>query len=208
MMHAVALPALSGHSNLYRRSPLWPEPPCRLLGLPTTTPVGASDDFQQVPARVFEIYAPAAVVVVDFPGSRTPWVGPVGKAAGSNARMNLVKFRFAHHERVVLRSDLLVAVHEINVDAIGRYDDLEGAPFLGRWQVQDVSKKRGRSLAVSGPNDGMVEFDAHLHLLTLYDGDSISALVERAAESGDSDSHRNQHQYKHCDRIVVQIGKV
>ena len=35
-----------------------------------------------------------------------------------------------------------------------------------------------------------------------------TALVERATESRDSDSHRKQHQDKHRDCIVVQVGKV
>jgi hypothetical protein len=35
-----------------------------------------------------------------------------------------------------------------------------------------------------------------------------TVLVERATESRDGDSHRNQHQHKHRDCIVVQVGKV
>ena len=55
-----------------------------------------------MPARVFEVDAAAAIVVVDLALLTLAGVGPEVEAAGLDAGEDLVEFGFAHQERIVL----------------------------------------------------------------------------------------------------------
>src|SRR5262245_23154867 len=113
-----------------RQRPRDARPPHLSSRFPTAAAVGPRDDFQQVAARVLEIDAPPAVVTVDLPCLGPRRIGPMGEAPFLHAAEDLVELRFAHEESVVLRPDLPLLVHEIDVDAVCRGDDLEGSPFL------------------------------------------------------------------------------
>src|SRR5262249_39153249 len=116
-------------SIVFSRS-AWRRPTRSASGLPATAAVGARDDFQQVAARVLEVDAASAVVTVDLARLGLRRVSPVGVALLFDAGEDLVELGLAHEERVVLRPDLGLLVHEIDVDAVCRGDDLKGAPFL------------------------------------------------------------------------------
>src|SRR5262249_41879286 len=79
----------------------------------------------------------------------------------------------------------------------------KGPHFLGGDRFNMSARKVAEALL--SRDQTMVWLKSTLTLHS-YDGDR-SALVERAAESADCDSHRNQHQHKQRDRIVVQIRK-
>jgi hypothetical protein len=115
-------------------------------GVPPTTAVGARNNFQQVAAWIFEIKASAAVVTVDLAQLGARRIGPVGKVALSNTRKDLVKLRFAHQESIVLCSDLVFAIHEIDVDAVRRCDDLEGAPLRGGGRFNMSARNAAEAL--------------------------------------------------------------
>ena len=77
----------------------------RVLKSPLFGPiaVGLGNDFHQVPVRVVEIDAAAAVAMVDFAGTLTPRRRVVLDAAGADARQRRIELRLADEEREVLR---------------------------------------------------------------------------------------------------------
>src|SRR5262249_50709718 len=134
--------------------------------LPPAAAIWAGNDFQQMAARVLEIDAASAVVMVDLPRLGPRRIGPMGEALFFHAGEDLVELRLAHQESVVLRPDLALLVHKIDVDPVCGRDDLERSPFFRCREAQHASKERRRSLAVTRPDNSVVEFDTHGRLVT------------------------------------------
>src|SRR5437764_8112155 len=92
--------------------------------------------------RVIEIDPAAAVAVVDLAGALSTRSGVLPNTAGADPHECGVEFRLADEERVVLRPELL-AIGEIERDAVRGSDRHEMAPFRPGFQVQNVGEKFG-----------------------------------------------------------------
>src|SRR5258708_5342424 len=86
------------------------------------TAVRLGDDLEEVAARLFEVNAAAAVVVVDLALLLLHRIGPVVDALLLDAAEDLVELLLADEERVVLLLDLVVGVAEIERHAVGEHD--------------------------------------------------------------------------------------
>src|SRR5215467_11809180 len=82
--------------------------PPRFPGSVSMTAIGAGDDFEQMPVRVFEIDAAAAVVVVDLSRVLLERIRPVLEASLADAPEHAVEIVLPDEEGVVLRSDVAV----------------------------------------------------------------------------------------------------
>jgi hypothetical protein len=67
--------------------------------------IGARDDLEHVPIGIFEIYAAAAVVMVDLVRPRFPRVCPVGYPLIANSGECCVKFALLDQKCIVLHRD-------------------------------------------------------------------------------------------------------
>src|SRR5262249_39684821 len=122
--------------------------------------VGLGDKLHQMTARIIEINAPAAVALVDLAGPLAARGGVVPDAAGADARQRRVELRLADEERVVLRAEIL-AIGEIERDAVGGADRHEMAPLRAGLQIQDVGEEFGRGPPVPRRDDRVIERDTH-----------------------------------------------
>ena len=124
--------------------------------------VRRGDDLEEVAARILEVHAAAAVVMVDLALLLLRRVGPVVEAALFDAAEDLVELLLAHEERVVLRFGLVVRVAEIERHAVRELDGEEiGAERLRRRQSEELSEKLRRRALVAHVDDGVVELDGH-----------------------------------------------
>src|SRR6059058_3680257 len=89
---------------------------------PNSSTIWTGDDLQEVPARLFEVHAAAAVVVVDFSLLPLRRIGPVVHAAFLDAAEDGVELFLADEERVVLLLDLVVGVAEVERHVVGELD--------------------------------------------------------------------------------------
>src|SRR5215203_5226083 len=80
--------------------------------------VRASDDLEEVTARILPVHAPAAVVGVELTGPAPAWIGPVRQVPPLDAPEDLVKLGLGDQERVVLGVDRAVIVGEVEGDLI------------------------------------------------------------------------------------------
>jgi hypothetical protein len=67
---------------------------CPISRVPTTAPIGAGDDLEEMTVRIFEIDAPAAIVVIDLALFRLRGVGPIPQTPPMNPRENPVELLF------------------------------------------------------------------------------------------------------------------
>src|SRR5204863_8974853 len=82
-------------------------------------------------------------------------------AVGADERERRVEHRLADEERIVLRPEIL-AIGEIERDAVRGADRREMAPFRTSLQIENVGKKFGGGPSVPRREDRVIEFDAHL----------------------------------------------
>src|SRR5438105_6496223 len=87
--------------------------------------VRARDDLEEVAARVLEVHAAAAVVVVDLALLALARIRPVVEPALLDAAEDLVELLLADEERVVLLLDLVIGVAEIERHAVRELDGEE-----------------------------------------------------------------------------------
>src|SRR5437773_842870 len=104
-------------------------------------------------------FAAITVLLLDVRHLGESWHLPV--AAGADARERRVELRHADEERIVLRREIL-AIGEIERDAVRGADRREMAPFRTSLQIETVGKKFGGGPSVPRRVDRVIEFDAHL----------------------------------------------
>src|SRR5204863_907598 len=107
-----------------------------------------------------EIDPAAAVAVVDLAGPLAPGGGVVPYPAGADARQRRIELRLTDKEGVMLRPELL-AIGEIERDAVRGSDRHEMAPFRPGFQVQNVGEKFGGGPFVPRRDDRVIELDTH-----------------------------------------------
>src|SRR4029077_19620815 len=100
--------------------------------------------------------------MIDLTSLRLRRIGPIGKRLLADPAKDFIELSLADEEGIVLRGDLAVGIHEIDVDAVGGRDHEERPPPLRSRQAQDFSQKRRRCFAVSGPYNGVIEINRHL----------------------------------------------
>src|SRR5271166_745221 len=123
--------------------------------------VWAGDQLEQVPVRVVEIDAAAAIEVVDLTGPLAPEIRIVLDAGGADTGKGGVELGFADEEGVVLGAEAL-CVGKIEGDPVACLDRHEVAPFGSRLQIQDVAEELGGSPFVLRRDDRVVQLDTHL----------------------------------------------
>src|SRR5271163_5332932 len=99
--------------------------------------VWAGDQLEQMPVRVVEIDAAAAIEVVDLAGPLASEIRVMLDAGGADTGECGVEFGVANQKGVVLRAKAL-GVGKIEGDSVARLDRDEVAPFRCRLEVQDV----------------------------------------------------------------------
>ena len=129
--------------------------------IPAAAAVRASDDFQEVPARILEIETAPTVVLIGLTRLRLRRIGPVGKRPFANPAKNFVELFLVDKEGIVLRGDLAVGIHEIDIDAVVGRDHEERPPSPRSRQAKDLGQERRRCFAVFGPHDGVIEINGH-----------------------------------------------
>src|SRR5260370_40031057 len=111
--------------------------------------------------RVVEIDAGAAIAMVDLAGTLAARRGVMLDALGADAGIRGVELFFADEECIVLRPEIL-AVGEIEGDAVGGAHRGEMAPLGPGFEVEDVGEEFGRGPSVLRRDDRVVELDTHL----------------------------------------------
>jgi hypothetical protein len=86
--------------------------------IPAAAALRASDDFQEVPVGILEIETTPTVVIIDLTRLCLRRIGPVGKRPFANPSKNFVELFLVDEEGIVLRGDLAVGIHEIDIDAV------------------------------------------------------------------------------------------
>src|SRR5271166_1164937 len=123
--------------------------------------VWAGDQLEQMPVRVVEIDAAAAIEVVDLAGPLASEIRVMLDAGGADTGECGVEFGVANQKGVVLRAKAL-GVGKIEGDSVARLDRDEVAPFRSRLEVQDVGQELGGSPFVLRGDDRVVQLDSHL----------------------------------------------
>ena len=108
-----------------------------------------------MPVRVVEIDAAAAVALIDLARPLATGRRVVPDAAGADARERRVELRLADEERIVLRPEIL-AIGEIERDAVRGADRREMAPFRTSLQIENVGKKFGGGPSVPRRDDRVI----------------------------------------------------
>jgi hypothetical protein len=84
-----------------------------------------------VAIRVLEIDATPAVVVINLTFLGSCRIGPEGKASFLNSPKDLIELRFTNKKRIVLRRDLAILVHEVDIYSVLSRDDLKRPQCVG-----------------------------------------------------------------------------
>src|SRR3546814_20031502 len=96
--------------------------PCRSASKASRTPaaaaVGPGDDLEEMPVRILEIEAAAAVVAIDLSRLRLPGIGPVGKLPVAAPTAYPVEFGFADQEGVVLWRNFALGIHDVEIGGV------------------------------------------------------------------------------------------
>src|SRR5688500_13105291 len=99
--------------------------------------VGTGEDLEEMPARVLEVNAPAAEVMIDLARLLLPRIGPVLEAPLLDASEDGVELGLAHEEGVMLHLDVhAIAAQEIERNLVADFHDVERAEALGRRQAE------------------------------------------------------------------------
>src|SRR3546814_20670852 len=111
--------------------------PCRSASKASRTPaaaaVGPGDDLEEMPVRILEIEAAAAVVAIDLSRLRLPGIGPVGKLPVADPTEYPVEFGFADQEGVVLWRHFALGIHVVEIcDLLGGAHVKRPPPPRGR----------------------------------------------------------------------------
>ena len=114
-----------------------------------------------MPVGVEEVRPTPSIAVVELPGLGPAGIGPVLQTPGADAAEDLVEFRIADEEGVVLRGDGPVGSGEVKADAIGDFYGSEMSEVPGDRQPQHVGKEGGGLVPLAGVHDGVVELDGH-----------------------------------------------
>ena len=114
------------------------------------------------------VHTPAAVVVVDLVCSSEVWLGVVLDTAFHESPVDVVEVGFRDEERVVLRMYRLVVgdLGEIESGTVLDRYRKEGAEAARRGQTHDLAEESSGLLRVTGMNDGVVERNRHVHILS------------------------------------------
>ena len=110
---------------------------------------------------VLEIQAAAVVPVVDHPRPALARICPVRQPLVPDAAKCRVEFLLANEEGVMLASDRLAGLGEVQRDAIVGLDDEEMREPPRCRQAEDPSQERCRPLLVTAGDDGVVQLHAH-----------------------------------------------
>src|SRR5262245_3027262 len=129
---------------------LRPRPSQRRSWVPAAAPIGTGDDLHEVTIWIFEIDAPASIVMVDLLLFRLCGVGPIPQPAFAYSPEYLVELCFTDQEGVVLRGDLFPSVNKIDVCVIIGPNDLKRPPLDGPRQTQYPREKSRRRAFVAG----------------------------------------------------------
>src|SRR4029077_2616034 len=118
--------------------------------------VGSGQDLEQVPVRILEVQAAAAVAPVDLPALAAAGVGPVVDPAVADAAEDRVELLLADQERVVLRRDGLVRHVEVEGDVVVHAHDVEWPEACRPRAAEDLREERRRATLIAAPDDRMV----------------------------------------------------
>src|SRR5215510_1886391 len=144
--------------------------------IPAAAAIGAGDDLEQVTVGVFEVEPAAAVVVIDLPPRRLTGIGPVGKLPVADSCEDLVEFCFIDQEGVVLRHDLFLDLHVVEVGSVLGRDHVERTPMRGGRQAEHFGQEPGRGLTVAGRQDGVIELNRHVVLFASARSNLLSSV--------------------------------
>src|SRR5262249_23021443 len=125
------------------------------------SPVGGLDQLEEVAARVAEVEATAAVVVVDLAGPAGPGVGPDLTALGPHPGQAPVERLVVDQEGVVLGRDGAVGLLVVERDAVAQVDGGERPPLGGDLDAEHAGEEGGRRPPVPGVDDGVVQLHGH-----------------------------------------------
>lgn len=112
---------------------------------------------------IFKIQAVAAIAMVELAGLGALRISPIGKMLVLNPAKNRVKLRFGNQKSIMLGCDGIGSFHKIERNPIGGFNHLKRPKARGCGKPQNISEKLGRSLAVPGFDNGMVERNGHKH---------------------------------------------
>ena len=135
---AVAACRLTGRLCGEAPLPLWLE---TRLWIPAAASVRTSDDLQEVTVWILEIEASAPVVTIDLTLRRLRRVRPIAQTSIANAFEYFLKIRLADQEGIVLRGDVPVGVHEIDVGIVVGCNDVKRPPPRRARQAQQLGEK-------------------------------------------------------------------
>src|ERR1700739_2130218 len=101
-------------------------------------------------AGVTEIHSAATVAVVDLAGPAQLRIGPVLHSALTDSAVDRVEVVLGNQECVVLWSNVVAAVGEIEADAVIEFHRQEMAHGLGGRQAEQFCEEGGRLSLVVG----------------------------------------------------------
>src|SRR5262245_30462416 len=107
--------------------------------------------------RILEVHAASAEVVIDRAGLALRGIGPVREPARANAAEDRVELGLADQKRVVIRLDLLLALHEVEAHAVVGGDHGEVAEARRSRKSENLAQKLRGARGVTGVHDRVVE---------------------------------------------------
>src|SRR5579883_1627822 len=143
--------------------------------------VGGGDQLHEMAIGIVEVDAPAAIEVVDLAGLGVAGAGVDGDALLAQPLDARVELGVAHQKGPVLRTEI-VAVGEVEGDAVIGLDGDEAAPRRRVGDAQDIVQEPGGGMLVPGRDDEVVELDGHAATGTSRSA-SISAWRSAARSS-------------------------
>lgn len=159
---ADARPLATNASSVPERSANTVRPTARTVITRRSPRVTAGEELQAVAVRVGEVDAAPAVHGVDLARPTVHGIGPVGHAGRPQAGERLVEGGVVDAERVVLGVvGLAAGGRVVEDDAVGDADRDERAGRRADVDAEDLGQEPCRRVLVAGPDDGVVELDAH-----------------------------------------------